>query len=186
MFKYRAMAKYKFVLGIMAMTILATTPAAAQDPDSLSVQRQQFNQQAGVENMEILALLLHQALQSNNFDLLDQHLADKQVYDKMLQLGTLPVREALLLYTPTDMLLDFQKDFEQVVRNGMVLEVNWPTTFIKEALSGDVPITQNAIIFPMRLHLSSATGLPFQVHFNVARLDGRYYFLPPLHLQEEF
>ncbi|WP_266202930.1 hypothetical protein [Pontibacter kalidii] len=170
---------------MVAGALVVATPAAAQDPDTLAVQRQEFNQQAGAESVEVLALLLHQALQENNFELLRQHLADKRVYDKMMQLGTATVRESLLLYSPTDMLLDFQKDFGQVIQNGATLEVDWPTTSIKETIVADTPPTRNAIIFPAQLHLNSGSGLPFQVHFTTARLDGRYYLLPPLRLSEE-
>ncbi|WP_299756612.1 hypothetical protein [uncultured Pontibacter sp.] len=179
------MLKYKSVLKILALA-LAAAPAAAQEPDSLAVQRQEYNKQAGVEKLELLTLLLHQALQTNNFDAVSQHLANKYVYDKMMQLGTAPVRETLLLYTPTDMLLDFQRDFGKVVQDGVLLEVNWPATYIREVTFADTPAAHNAVIFPVQLHLSSAIGMPFQVHFNVARLDGRYYLLPPLRLPEEY
>ncbi|MCX2739591.1 hypothetical protein [Pontibacter anaerobius] len=130
------------------MALATATAALAQDPDSLALQRQAYNQTAGAESMEALALLLHQALQTNNLELLRQHLADKQVYDKMMQLGNV--------------------------------------SSVRKAIFGDASATQNAIIIPVQLHLSSDTGLPFQVHFNAARLDGRYYFLPPLRLAEEY
>lgn len=180
------MAKYKVMVWGMTLALLAAAPAAAQDPDSLAVERQALNQQPGMENVESLALLLHQALQHNNFDTIRQHLVNKQVYDKMLQLGSAPVRETLLLYSPTDMLQDFQRDFGQVIQDGVTLEVDWPTTFIQESLTADISPTENAIIFPVQLQLSSASGLPFQVQVHAARLDGRYYFLPPLRLTEQY
>ncbi|OKL41980.1 hypothetical protein A3841_08215 [Pontibacter flavimaris] len=179
------MGKYKIFFGMIAGALITVTPVAAQDPDSLEVQRQEHNQQAGTENLETLALLLHQALQTNNPELLRRHLVDKRVYDKLMQLGTAPVRESLLLYSPTDLQLDFQQDFGQVMQDGATLEVDWPTTSIKETIVADTPPTRNAVIFPAQLHLNSSSGLPFQVHFTTARLDGRYYLLPPLRLSEE-
>ena len=181
----RQMAKYKIIWAIVLSSLIAA-PAAAQDPDSMAVQRQALNQQPGLENVESLALLLHQALQNNNFDSIRQHLVNKQVYDKMLQLGTASVRETLLLYSPTDMLQDFQRDFGRVIQDGITLEVDWPSTFIHESLMADISPTENAIIFPMQLQLSSASGLPFQVQVHAARLDGRYYLLPPLRLTEQY
>ncbi|WP_276499041.1 hypothetical protein [Pontibacter litorisediminis] len=180
------MAKYKFLFVMLVLAAVVTNSAAAQHPDSLAVQRQQHNQQAGAEKIELLTLLVHQALQTNNFDTIRQQLVNKQVYDKLMQLGTAPVREMLLLYSPTDLLMDFQKDFGQVIQDGVTLEVNWPTTYIREAIFADTSPTQNAIVIPVQLHLSTATGMPFQVHFNAARLDGRYYLLPPLRLPEEY
>ncbi|ARS36406.1 hypothetical protein [Pontibacter actiniarum] len=164
----------------LALAALATAPALAQEPDSLAVQRLAHNKVAGAESAEALALLLHQALQRTNFDPVSPHMISKQVYDKMLLTGVLPVQEALVLYTPDEMQYDFQKGFSQVVRDGIALEVSWPDTQVKSVLTGVPASPHRVAVLPVRLTLTSPGSLPFVVQFNAARLDGRYYFLPPL------
>ncbi|TPE43744.1 hypothetical protein [Pontibacter mangrovi] len=176
------MGNIKTGAGILCFALaLASAPALAQDPDSLAAERERQNQVSGASSVQVLARLLEEALQQTTFDPLRQHLADKQVYDKMLQLGSASVREALLLYTPTDMLMDFQKDFGNVIRDGITQEVNWPATRLQK-ITADTVAEQNAIIIPVRLQLSSPSYLPVEVEFNAARLDGRYYYLPPLRI----
>lgn len=164
---------------MIALLLYLAVPATAQEPDSLALQRLQQNKVAGANSLQELSLLLHQALQQTNFDPLAQHIANKQVYDKMLQLGTAPVRETLLLYTPDAMLIDFQKDFNKVIRDGLTLELNWATTRL-QGIAADVSSPHNAAIVPVQVQLTVPGGSPVQVHYSAARLDGRYYFFPPL------
>ncbi|MDX5422581.1 MAG: hypothetical protein LPK07_01975 [Hymenobacteraceae bacterium] len=176
------MKKRSFTYYLIAfLFLLLSTAATAQEQDSLEVQRLRQNQFSGAASVEALATLLHNALQHTNFEPLYKHVVDKQVYDKMLQLSTVPVRETLIIYTPDQILQDFQRNFNKVIRDGITLEVSWPETGL-QSIKADTSSHLNAVIIPVQLTLTSPVNPPFKVIFNAARLDNQFFYLPPLQL----
>ncbi|MFD1185635.1 hypothetical protein [Pontibacter rugosus] len=172
------MATYKLFLGIA--TILAGSPAPlwAQASATVATPPPDSQQTTGAASAEALATLLHQALQNTNFKPLLVYLADKQVYDGLLQASTTPVREAIMLYTPDQIQLDFQRGFNDVIRTGAVLEVNWAQTNVQAVTTAAA--SDSAAIVPVQLHLSTPGSPGFVVQFSAALLNGYYYYLPPL------
>lgn len=180
------MAKYKSVgwAFVFSFLVWMAMPACAQNPDSLAMQRLEHNKTSGAESVRDLALLLQQALQQTNFDVLSPHVVDKLVYDKMLLVGPLAVQEALVLYSPSEMQFDMQKGFGRVLQDGMALEATWPGIALKSILA-DTASPHNALIFPVTLILSSPGTPDIKLQFSAARLDGRFYFMPPLFIVNE-
>lgn len=180
------MGKYRRIIGMLTvvLTTLADTPSRAQNIDSLALQRLEFNNVPGADNVATLALILHQALQNTNFDPLNQHVINRNVYDRMFQTGILPVQRELILDSPYEMLQDLQLDFSQVIQDGFVMEISWPNTKIT-AIYTDTYTPHPAMVVPVTLELHSLDGLPFLLEFFAAYFEGRYYFMPPLYIVNE-